>query len=135
VSHFYNHLWVSVAPSMHTLFGVPVGHGQCRVHSPSKCLALSISFNLFVLFVNGSVTNGLLKMKAFMMYKTRFVFIQRTMFYVKLYYPRLTFWHRSFTFNSNKSPTCCNSFSVYYPEVCLQLNMFRAFSRPSSGAQ
>ena len=26
-------------------------------------------------------------------------------------------------------------FSIYYPDVCLQLNMFRAFSRPSSGAQ
>jgi hypothetical protein len=38
-------------------------------------------------------------------------------------------------FNSNKSPTRCNSFSVYYPDVYLQLNMFRAFSRPSSGAQ
>jgi len=48
---------------------------------------------------------------------------------------RLTFWHRSFTFNSNKSPTWCNNFSAYYPDVCLQLNMFRAFSRPSSGAQ
>ena len=47
----------------------------------------------------------------------------------------LTFWHRNFTLNSNKSPTWCNSFSVYYPDVCLQLNMFRAFSRPSSGAQ
>jgi hypothetical protein len=47
----------------------------------------------------------------------------------------LNFWHRSFTFNSNKSPTWCNNFSVYYPEVCLQLNMFRAFSRPSSRAQ
>jgi hypothetical protein len=47
----------------------------------------------------------------------------------------LTFWHRSFTFNSNKSPTRCNNFSVYYPDVCLQLNTFRAFSRPSSGAQ
>jgi hypothetical protein len=47
----------------------------------------------------------------------------------------LTFWHRTFTFNSNKSPTWCNKFSVYYPDVCLQLNMFRAFSRPSSGAQ
>ena len=47
----------------------------------------------------------------------------------------LTFWHRSFTFNSNKSPTWCNNFSVYYPDVCLGLNMFRAFSRPSSGAQ
>ena len=47
----------------------------------------------------------------------------------------LTVWHRSFTFNSNKSPTWCNSFSVYYPGVCLQLNIFRAFSRPSSGDQ
>jgi len=26
-------------------------------------------------------------------------------------------------------------FLVYYPDVCLQLNMFRAFSRPSSEAQ
>jgi hypothetical protein len=47
----------------------------------------------------------------------------------------LTFWHRSFTFNSNKSRTWFNHFSVYYPDVCLQFNMFRAFSRPSSGAQ
>jgi hypothetical protein len=47
----------------------------------------------------------------------------------------LTFWQRSFTFNSNKSPTRCNSFSIYYPDVCLQFNMFRAFSRPTSGAQ
>jgi hypothetical protein len=44
-------------------------------------------------------------------------------------------WHRSFTFNSNKSPTWCNSFSVYYPDGCLQLNKFRAFFRASSGAQ
>jgi hypothetical protein len=47
----------------------------------------------------------------------------------------LTFWHRGFTCISNKSPTLCNNFSVYYPDVCLQLNMFRAFLRPSSGAQ
>jgi hypothetical protein len=47
----------------------------------------------------------------------------------------LTFWHRSFKINSNKSPAWCNSFSVYYPDVCLQLNMFRAFSRPPSGAR
>ena len=40
---------------------------------------------------------------------------------------RLTFWHRSFIFNSNKPPTWCNNFSVYYPDVCLQLNMFRVF--------
>ena len=45
------------------------------------------------------------------------------------------FWHRSFTFNSNKWLTWCNNFPVYYPDVCLQLNMFRAFSRPSSRAQ
>ena len=37
--------------------------------------------------------------------------------------------------NSNKSPTGCNNFLVYYPDVYLQLNMFLAFSRPSSGAQ
>jgi len=43
----------------------------------------------------------------------------------------LIFWHRSFTFNSNKSPTWCNNFSVYYLDVCLQLNMLRAFSRPA----
>ena len=36
---------------------------------------------------------------------------------------------------SNKSPTRCNSFSVYYPDVYLHLNMFRPFSRPLSGAQ
>jgi hypothetical protein len=47
----------------------------------------------------------------------------------------LTFWHQSFTFNSNKSPTWSNNFPVYYPDVCLQFNMFRAFSRPFSGAQ
>jgi hypothetical protein len=35
------------------------------------------------------------------------------------------------TFNSNKSPTWCNNFSGYYPDVCLQLNMFRVFSRPA----
>ena len=29
----------------------------------------------------------------------------------------LTFRHWSFTFNSNKSPTWCNNFSVYYPDV------------------
>jgi hypothetical protein len=38
-------------------------------------------------------------------------------------------------FNLNKSPTRCNNFPVYYPDVYLQLNMFRTFSRPSSGAQ
>jgi len=53
----------------------------------------------------------------------------------QLVHHELAFWHRSFTFNSNKSPTWCNSFSVYYPDVCLQLNMFGTFSRPSSGAQ
>ena len=42
----------------------------------------------------------------------------------------LTFWHRRFTFNSSKSPTWCKSFSVYYPDICLQLNMFRAFFPP-----
>jgi hypothetical protein len=35
----------------------------------------------------------------------------------------------------NKSPTSIKNFPVYYPDVYLQLNMFWAFSRPSSGAQ
>jgi hypothetical protein len=42
---------------------------------------------------------------------------------------------RASLYNSNKSPTWCNSFSVDYPKVCLQLSMFRAFSRLSSGVQ
>jgi hypothetical protein len=50
-----------------------------------------------------------------------------------LLHGRLNFWHRGFKFNSNKSPTWCNNFSVYYPDFCLQLNMFPAFSRTSSG--
>jgi hypothetical protein len=57
------------------------------------------------------------------------------MYYLRVLFTDLTFWLWSFTFNSNKSPTWCNSFSVYYPDVCLQLNMFRAFFRPSSRAQ
>jgi hypothetical protein len=38
-------------------------------------------------------------------------------------------------YNSNKSPTRCNNFPVYYPDVCLQVNMFQAIFHPSSGAQ
>ena len=50
--------------------------------------------------------------------------------------PTLTFWRRSFIFNSNKSPTWCNSFSVYYPETFVYSSTcFGAFSRPSPGAQ
>jgi hypothetical protein len=49
-------------------------------------------------------------------------------------YHLLNFWHRSFIFNSNKSPTLYKNFSVHYRDVCLQLNMFRAFYRPSSWA-
>jgi hypothetical protein len=37
--------------------------------------------------------------------------------------------------SSNKLPTRCNKFPVYCPDVYLQLNLFRAFSRPSSGAR
>jgi len=37
--------------------------------------------------------------------------------------------------SSNKSPTRCNNFPAYYPDVYLQHNMFRAFSCPSSEAQ
>jgi hypothetical protein len=38
------------------------------------------------------------------------------------------------TIQINRQPDAQNS-SVYYPDVCLQLNKFRAFSRSSSGAQ
>ena len=37
--------------------------------------------------------------------------------------------------SSNKSPTRCNNSSVYCPDLYLQLNVFWAFSRPSSGAR
>jgi hypothetical protein len=39
---------------------------------------------------------------------------------------------KPFSVNSNRSPTRCNHFSVYYPAVYLPLNMFRAFSRPDN---
>jgi hypothetical protein len=61
--------------------------------------------------------------------------------YISLWAPGFTIntyinlWAPGFTINSNKSSTQCNNFSVYNPDVCLQLNMFRAFSRPSSGTQ
>jgi hypothetical protein len=42
---------------------------------------------------------------------------------------------RELLFFSNKSPTRCNNFPVYYPDVYLKLNRFWAFSRPLSGAQ
>ena len=38
------------------------------------------------------------------------------------------------TIQINHQPDATN-FPVYYPDVYLQLNMFRAFPRPSSGAQ
>ena len=52
-----------------------------------------------------------------------------------IYFSCLNLLAPEFYIISNKSSTWCNSFSVYYPDVCLQLNMFRAFFRPSSGAQ
>ena len=61
----------------------------------------------------------------------RFTAMVRRACHWTLSWARLSFWHRSFTFNSNKSPTWCTNFSVYYPDVCLQLNMFRAFPCPS----
>jgi hypothetical protein len=52
-----------------------------------------------------------------------------------IYINKVTIYNYSNVYNSNKSPTRCNHFPVYYPELCLQLNMFRAFYRSSSGAQ
>jgi len=40
--------------------------------------------------------------------------------------------HRTIQINHQPDATI---FPVYFPDVYLQLNMFRAFSRPSSGAQ
>jgi hypothetical protein len=40
--------------------------------------------------------------------------------------------HRTIQINHQPDATI---FLVYYRDVCLQLNMFRAFSRPLSGAQ
>jgi hypothetical protein len=40
--------------------------------------------------------------------------------------------HRTIQINHQPDATI---FLVYYPDVCSKLNMFRAFSRPSSGAQ
>jgi len=42
---------------------------------------------------------------------------------------------RTSSYNSNRSPTWFKNFSVYYPDVYLQLNRFWVFSRPSSEAQ
>jgi hypothetical protein len=39
------------------------------------------------------------------------------------------------TSDPDKSPTRCNNFSSILLDAHLQLNMFRASSRPSSGAQ
>jgi hypothetical protein len=44
-------------------------------------------------------------------------------------------WNPNLFYNSNKSPTRCNNFSDFYPEVYLELNIFPAFSRPLSGAR
>jgi len=40
-----------------------------------------------------------------------------------------------FQFNSNKSPTRCKNVFRLLLDVYLELNMFQASSRPSSGAQ
>jgi len=40
-----------------------------------------------------------------------------------------------YTYKSDKSPTRCNNFFIILLDVYLQLNMFRASSCPSSGAQ
>jgi hypothetical protein len=42
---------------------------------------------------------------------------------------------RATSYTSDKSPTRYKNFPLYHPDVYLQLNMFWAFSCPSSGAQ
>ena len=67
---------------------------------------------------------------------SRNLYLERSTYFVILNVLMLLVCRWNFiSSNSNKSPTRCNSFPVYYPDVYLQLNMSRAFSRPSSGAQ
>jgi hypothetical protein len=47
----------------------------------------------------------------------------------------LTFWHRSFIFNSNKSTTWCNNFQFIILTFVYSSTCFGRFSRQSSGAQ
>jgi hypothetical protein len=65
-----------------------------------------------------------------------FLLIQSYWIFYIFFMPTITLnFSQDTNFNSNKSPTRCNNFPVYYPDVYLQLNMFRVFSCPSSGAQ
>jgi hypothetical protein len=47
----------------------------------------------------------------------------------------LQMWAKKYLYSLNKSPTRCSNFSSFLLDVYLQLNMFRASSHPSSGAQ
>jgi hypothetical protein len=54
---------------------------------------------------------------------------------IKRYFFCLRFVSPFIIVQFNKPLTRCNNFPVYYPDVYLQLNMFRAFTRLSSGVQ
>jgi hypothetical protein len=92
-------------------------------------------FKISIVFTIEYILHSVLMLNFPFHLKSRYIFCGVKICHVSSLGNYLTFWHRSFTFNSNISPTCCNNFSVYYRDVCLQLNMFRAFSRPPSGAQ
>jgi len=57
---------------------------------------------------------------------------RRTIFTVYKFEVCKSVHHRTIQINHQPDATI---FPVYFPDVYLQLNMFRAFSRPSSGAQ
>jgi hypothetical protein len=86
-------------------------------NSPKNRLQDLITFAMELFRLRGVVVLNLLPVELYLIYCTVVCLTCVAVNY-------LTFWHPSFTFNSNKSPTWCNNCSVYYPDVYLQLNMF-----------
>ena len=126
-------------------------HTTCNFFRVSSCLFFRIERQIFVTCFCPSFEDGLtffffLAMKfvrrnsfksSLVLRKRRTGAINISPLYFKLnnsvHHIAVVSTMRSYC--SNKSPTRCNNFPVYYPDVYLQLNMFRAFSRPSSGSQ
>ena len=104
-------------------------------HYGGVCLIVSISFKNFFSYSVHFLLSVIFNPQCWHVKLHQQTFTGSAFIWWEMITVFLTFWHRSFTFNSNKSPTWYNNFSVYYRDVCLQFNMFRAFSRPSSGAQ
>ena len=67
----------------------------------------SLLFNRFSLLFQKVISSVYSKVTSRYVYRDKIIYQQ-----IKEGY--LTIWHRSFTFNSNKSPTRCNNFPVYF---------------------